>query len=112
MGCWGGLAGEPQAAGLSSETGADYTLFTLRCSKCHSLARPLNSGIDSDEYWQLYVAKMRRQPGSGISADDAVAILRFLHSYSVEQRRKKELKLEPPAAAPHEHDASSPPGAP
>ena len=107
-GCSGGLAGEPQADALSPDARADYTLFTLRCSKCHSLARPLNSGIDSDEYWQLYVAKMRRQPGSGISAEDAVAILRFLHRYSVEQRRKKELKVE---ASP-EPDASFPTGTP
>jgi hypothetical protein len=112
-GCSGGLAGEPpQGDTLSSEARADYTLFTWRCSKCHSLSRPLNSGIDSDEYWQIYVAKMRRQPGSGISAEDSVAILRFLHRYSVEQRRKKDLKLGPPEPPPPEPDASAPMGAP
>jgi hypothetical protein len=69
---------------------ADYAVFAHRCSKCHSLARPLNSGITDDGYWAMYVARMRRQPGSGISPDDAVAILRFLHYYSLEQVRKKE----------------------
>lgn len=68
---------------------ADYTVFAQRCSKCHSLARPLESGIDSDEYWRMYVERMRRQPGSGISVADTVPILRFLHAYSLEVRRRK-----------------------
>ncbi|MCL2450527.1 MAG: hypothetical protein FWD17_16385 [Polyangiaceae bacterium] len=61
---------------------ADYAVFAHRCSKCHSLARPLNSGITKDEYWRIYVERMRRQPSSGISAADTVPILRFLHWYS------------------------------
>ena len=60
----------------------------MRCSKCHSLARPLNSGIIDDGYWKLYVARMRRQPGSGISLEDTDQILRFLHYYSMEEIRK------------------------
>ena len=64
---------------------ADYALFAQRCSKCHSLARPLESGITEDSYWHMYVEKMRRQPGSGISEADTVPILRFLHWYSVER---------------------------
>jgi hypothetical protein len=69
---------------------ADFAVFAQRCSKCHSLSRPLNSGIVDDGYWAMYVARMRRQPGSGISPDDATQILRFLHYYSVEQRQKQE----------------------
>jgi hypothetical protein len=72
---------------------ADYALFAQRCSKCHSLARPLTSGIDDDEYWKRYVERMRRQPGSGISPEDEPAILRFLHYYSDEQKKKKGARL-------------------
>jgi hypothetical protein len=64
----------------------DYALFAQRCSKCHSLARPLNSGITNDEFWRLYVARMRRQPGSGISEGDTYYILRFLHWYSTSRQ--------------------------
>ena len=71
----------------------DYALFAQRCSKCHSLARPLTSGIDDDEYWRRYVERMRRQPGSGISPEDEVPILRFLHYFSEEQKRKKGARL-------------------
>ncbi len=74
---------------LPAEVQPEYALFAQRCSKCHSLARPLQSGIDDDEFWHRYVARMRQQPGSGISEDDGAVILRFLHYYSVEQKRKK-----------------------
>jgi hypothetical protein len=80
----------------------DYTVFAYRCSKCHSLSRPLDSGIDSDDYWEMYVARMRRQPSSGISQQDVAPILRFLHYFSVEQRQLKERRAQRavPSAAP------------
>jgi hypothetical protein len=79
-------------AGMPSDVSQDYQVFAQRCSKCHSLSRPLNSGIDSDEYWALYVERMRRQPSSGISKEDTVPILRFLHYYVVQQREAKARK--------------------
>ena len=95
--CWA-LAGcasdraDERSFATRPDTQADYKLFAVRCSKCHSLARPLNSGIDDDDYWRMYVARMRRQPSSGISEEDTVAILRFLHVFSQEERRRKEEK--------------------
>ncbi len=84
---------EVDRAKLPPELRADYAVFAQRCSKCHSLARPLTSGIDDDEYWRRYVERMRRQPGSGISPDDEPPILRFLHYFSEEQRKKKGARL-------------------
>ena len=69
---------------LPPEQQGDYIVFAQRCSKCHSLARPLNSGITEDGYWRIYVEKMKRQPGSGISEADNVPILRFLQWYGAE----------------------------
>jgi hypothetical protein len=80
---------ELDVAALPESVRPDYAVFAQRCSKCHSLARPLTSGIDDDDYWVMYVAKMRRQPESGISQDDTVVILRFLHYFSLEQKKKK-----------------------
>jgi hypothetical protein len=77
---------------LPVDVQGDYAVFAQRCSKCHSLARPLDSGIDDDDYWRSYVARMRRMPASGISADDEVQILRFLHYYSMDLRAKKKAK--------------------
>lgn len=67
---------------------SDYVVFAQRCSKCHSLARPLNAGIRDDAWWVSYVTRMRLQPESGISADDQVVILRFLHYYDEAQTAK------------------------
>jgi hypothetical protein len=78
------------ATRLPAEVRADYDVFAHRCSKCHTLARPLQSGIVDDVFWEQYVARMRRQPGSGISEEDARVVLRFLHYYSLEQKRLKQ----------------------
>ena len=71
---------------VAPEERADYAIYAERCSKCHSLARSLNSGITDDGFWQLYVEKMRRQPASGITVEDTTPILRFLHWYSQKQK--------------------------
>jgi hypothetical protein len=74
---------------MPPEVRGDYALFAYRCSKCHSLARPLQSGITDDRFWTDYVERMRRQPGSGISPEDAHIILRFLHYFSTGQIMKE-----------------------
>lgn len=74
---------------LPESVRADYAVFAQKCSKCHTLARPLNSGIEDNEHWDRYVARMRRQPSSGISEEDTRPILRFLYYYSLERRRAK-----------------------
>ena len=76
-------------SGMPADVRADYEVFAQRCSKCHSLARPLESGITDDEFWRQYVERMRKQPGSGISQADEVTILRVLHYYSVETKAKQ-----------------------
>jgi len=70
-------------AQLPAEVRDDYAVFARRCSKCHSLARPLYSTIDHDSWWEAYVNRMRRQPGSGIAPGDVAPILRFLHYYTL-----------------------------
>jgi len=99
-------------ATMPQEVRPDYALYAQRCSKCHSLARSLTSGIDSDAYWVDYVARMRRQPASGISQEDTVGILRFLHYFSIEERRKAGKPLDmPPAPPPPPASTVSPPTA-
>ncbi|MGZ3476798.1 MAG: hypothetical protein ACXWUG_23775 [Polyangiales bacterium] len=91
-GC-GGAAAEFDPAPLPPDLRADYRVFARRCSKCHGLERPLQSGIDDDEYWAIYVARMRRMPGSGINEENAVPILRFLRWYAGELRHKRARSL-------------------
>jgi hypothetical protein len=92
---------------LPPQTRGDYEVFADRCSKCHALSRTLNSGIVSDDHWAMYVDRMRRQPESGISLEDAAVILRFLHYYSLEQIRKQHVR-ESSGSAPELPGAASP----
>ena len=85
---------------LPEDVRADYDIFARRCSKCHSLARPLTSGITDDEQWVMYVNRMRRQPGSGISYADQGRILRFLRYYAADLRQKEAEKKAPAPSAP------------
>jgi len=58
-----------------------YEVFAVRCSRCHTLARPLDARINDPQHWIRYVHRMRLQPGSGIDAQNAEIILRFLLYY-------------------------------
>ena len=80
-GCAEVAAGIP-AEQIPPDLRDDYQVFAVRCSKCHSLSRPLQSGITDDRHWASYIARMRLQPGSGITADDTPKILRFLSFHS------------------------------
>jgi hypothetical protein len=77
------------AAQLPADVRPSYDVFARRCSKCHSLSRPLDSGIDDDAYWVMYVHRMRLQPGSGISANDEATILEFLRYYARTRREQR-----------------------
>ena len=106
------------AAGESSDEGPDridvsdypadqrerYEIFAIKCSKCHSLARPINARLTPDE-WQGYVKKMSRRPGSGINEDAGQRIAEFLSYYSA--RRDGE-KRKPADAAPSAGGAKKP----
>jgi hypothetical protein len=101
VGCASGGAREGlDVSQLPVEVRGDYSLFARRCSKCHPLARALNSGIDDDSRWVDYVTRMRRQPGSGITQQDTAPILRFLHYYSLEQQRIKRTRALATGSAP------------
>jgi hypothetical protein len=73
---------------LSVELQADYKLFSEKCSKCHTLARPLNTSMTRDE-WSRYVKRMMHKPNSGISGKQAKKIFDFL-VYDQANRKDKD----------------------
>lgn len=89
----GGTAAEMRAGSfdtqeLPAELRQPYAIFEVRCSKCHTLDRPLNAHIVDKAHWDRYVARMRRMPGSGISPRDANEILKFLY-YLADLKRQE-----------------------
>ena len=71
------------------EQQANYLVFAEKCSKCHTLARPINSLYALPEEWSAYVDKMRHKKRSGIDDDTQKIVTAFLiYDSSV---RKKDL---------------------
>ncbi len=64
-----------------------YDLFAKKCSKCHTVARPINS-VFAPEEWRKYVRKMMRKPGSGLNPKTAEQIIKFL-VYDAQHRERK-----------------------
>ncbi len=73
----GGLR-EEEVRALPPRVAESYERFAVRCSRCHTLARPLDARITERGHWRAYVERMRKAPGSGISERDADEIMVFL----------------------------------
>jgi hypothetical protein len=65
----------------------EYKVFADKCSKCHTLARPVNTTMTAPE-WSRYVKRMMHKPNSGISDNQGKAIYEFL-AYDQENRKDK-----------------------
>ena len=66
---------------------ANYKLFVGKCSKCHTIARPLNTMMTKDE-WSRYVKRMMHKPNSGISDSQGKQIFDFV-VYDQTERKDK-----------------------
>lgn len=78
----------------------NYKVFFEKCSKCHTLARPINSQYALPEEWTAYVDKMRHKKRSGIDEDSQKTITAFLiYDSSVRKKDLIEKKLKEKAAA-------------
>ena len=64
-----------------------YKVFGEKCSKCHTIARPVNTTMTKEE-WSRYVKRMMHKPNSGISDSQGKTIFEFL-AYDQENRKDK-----------------------
>lgn len=67
-----------------------YKLFSGKCSKCHTIARPINTLMTRAE-WERYVKRMMHKPNSGISDNQGKEIFDFL-AYDQANRKDKDPK--------------------
>lgn len=72
------------------EMQSSYKVFTKTCSKCHTLARPVNTSMTAS-YWAHYVGVMVDKSPKPISMEDARKIYEFL-VYDQEARKDKDPK--------------------
>lgn len=64
-----------------------YKVFADKCSKCHTIARPINTTMSRPE-WERYVKRMMHKPNSGISNSQGKDIFEFL-AYDQQVRKDK-----------------------
>ncbi len=64
-----------------------YKIFENLCSKCHTLARPINCDFALEDDWERYIKKMMRRGKGVISPADAAQIYDFL-VYDSKTRKK------------------------
>jgi len=77
-----------------------YKLFSSKCSKCHTIARPINTLMKRDE-WERYVKRMMHKPNSGISDSQGKQIFDFV-VYDQTERKDKNPKNFFPALSDEE----------
>ncbi|MGH7680953.1 MAG: hypothetical protein ACRENN_03095 [Candidatus Eiseniibacteriota bacterium] len=70
---------------------AAYKSFTKKCSKCHTIARPINSEFVLPGEWERYIKRMMFKPNSELSDADGKKIYRFL-VYDASVRKPDKLK--------------------
>ena len=76
-------------ASFPAEQQKGYKVFADKCSKCHTIARPINTTMARPE-WERYVKRMMHKPNSGISDAQGKTIYEFL-AYDQENRKDKNL---------------------
>lgn len=70
-----------------AEIQSAYKLFTGKCSKCHTIARPLNTTMTREE-WERYVKRMMHKPNSGINEKQGKQIFDFVIYDEVNRKAK------------------------
>lgn len=64
-----------------------YKLFVDKCAKCHTIARPINTTMTTQQ-WEMYVKRMMHKPSSGITDNQGKQIFEFL-AYDQKTRKDK-----------------------
>jgi mono/diheme cytochrome c family protein len=64
-----------------------YGMFRQKCSKCHTIARPINTTMTRAE-WERYVKRMMHKPNSEINESQGKTIFAFLIFDQTERKAK------------------------
>lgn len=104
----------PESAAAPAALRSACALTEQKCTRCHGLDR-IRMATWQVVDWRLYVGRMRRQSGSGISAGDAEIILECLTHLQQHQRDQHQRRVDPrptPPSAPTAPPLASRPAPP
>ena len=57
---------------------ARYKVLTVKCAKCHTIARVINCEFALEDEWERYIKRMMRKAGTLISPDEGKQIFEFV----------------------------------
>ncbi len=83
------------------ESKEGYKIFSQKCVKCHSPAKPLNAPY-SGEAWKTAVYRMMRKEGSQINQKEAEKVYAFLVQYSSTKKPTQAAAVETKGLSPIE----------
>ena len=69
-------------SGYPPEQQKRYPVLEKKCSKCHPVARAINSRFNASE-WKRYMKRMIRRPNAGVTDEQADEIYEFLKFYAL-----------------------------
>jgi hypothetical protein len=73
----------------------NYKLFSRKCSQCHNLSRPINSGFMLPDEWSRCIGRMKRRSGANIGSAEEEKLYDFLvYDSSVRKRDRLDAKLQ------------------
>jgi hypothetical protein len=80
---------------------ARYKVFVVKCARCHSLARAVNSDFVFEDEWEVYIKRVIRKAGSSISFDEGKELFEFLvYDSKVRKKTLYEKRLKEKAPKP------------
>jgi hypothetical protein len=73
--------GSIDVSGYPADQRKNYEMYSVKCSKCHPLARSVNARFSAQD-WKKYMKRMIRRPNSGINEEQAATVYDFLKYHS------------------------------
>jgi len=71
-----------------------YKVFSVKCAKCHKLARAIHCEFVLEDEWERYIKRMMNKAGTFISADDGKKVYEFLvYDSKIRKKNLYEKKL-------------------
>lgn len=75
------------ATGRIADARPGYALVQQKCGRCHPMEKALDASFAPGD-WDPYIKRKLRRHGTGISAEQAEEIVRFLSTWSAQRSEK------------------------
>jgi hypothetical protein len=80
---------------------ARYKVLTVKCARCHTLARVVNCEFVLEDEWERYIKRMMRKAGTFITPEEGKQIFEFVvYDSKIRKKALYDKKMKEAAANP------------